>query len=130
MNRINVTGVQFKASVWSVTDSKIRFVNSDMKLLKLIVSGEQNRTVTHLHMKNCKIGSFLLIRSAAATLENCNLFHSGILDAAFGILTVNSSITIKSSRIAHFQGGWFLQINSGIGHLCDVDFLIVPLQMH
>ncbi len=120
---LDVTGVQFKRSFWTATGSDLYFDNCDLTLLQIQIFGRVSNTAKHIHILNSQIGGLMFLHSVAATLKNCSAFHIRISNHTTFISTMNSTINVTSSHIAHFQGGCFLQTSKGTTFLQDVEFV-------
>ncbi len=122
---VNVTGVKFKASVWSVHNCDLSLTKCDIRSLFLAVHARSSTRAVLLNITECQIGGQMSIYNVTATIQNCSLrkTKTSVLDNGTCISALNSTLTIKASIITNFQGSYFLKINmTGTGFMSDVKF--------
>ncbi len=120
---VNVTDIHFNKVVWSAMYCNLYFINCNMKSLELILVGQVLTSDTHLGIKNSFVGANVGIKWATARFDNCSFDHVRNLNNQACILALNSTVTIKNSQVTDFHGGFFLQINMGVGFIMDVEFV-------
>ncbi len=120
---IDVTNVQFKRSMWFI-NSSLSFLNCDIKVLTLQMHGLRSHKGTCLHISQSRIGAPIFVHSATVTLENCTMEYAESSAHTTSFHTFNCTITIQFVQTAHFQGAFFLVIDSGgNAYISNVDFI-------
>ncbi len=112
-----MTDVTFDTSLWIVTDMKITLKNCDMSNLSILVQKESSNSDVHLNVTNTQIGSPIMVKEAAAILENCGSMPK----TQALIMADNSKVTVESSYFAHFHGAFMM--NATVGHFRNVKFM-------